>query len=101
MVDFFMGHAHNDENESRVDIKMCRSLKHERPQNDCVKVPQNAAKDIDISNISRGGGSCPRTPLAYSLRPSTALAIALDSKDGQFVVANFDPPFSKILYPPL
>ena len=54
-------------------------LKSGKPQNYCVKVPQNAAKGIDISKNSRG--SMPPDPLS-----------PLDSTDGHFLVENFRPP---------
>ena len=73
-----------------------------KTQNYC-KVPQNAAKVIDISKNSRG--SMPPDPPSMLRSQATLdrspLASALDSQDGHFVVAHFRPPFSKILYPPL
>ena len=65
-----------------------------KTQNYCVKVPQNAAKAIDISKNSRG--SMPPDPPSMLGSQATLdrspSASALDSKDGHFVVANFRPP---------
>ena len=69
----------------------------------CVKVPQNAAKGIDISKTSRGSmPPDPPSPLgSQATLERSPSESALDSKDGHFVVENFGLPFSKFLYPPL
>ena len=67
-------------------------LKSGKPQNYCVKVPQNAAKGIDISKKNHGGACPPRTPLAHSGLVRSPKASALDSTDGHVVVGHFRTP---------